>query len=282
MALEATREDPIEVTQEEPQEVGVEAASEEAEVTVESLASDIGWHKDGKNKFGKSVSPEDFIRQSKTIQTDMKQHLEASKQEMHDMKRGIDDLKVHNERVLKATLERQRKEIDQLKSQKREAIEEGDPDRVEQIEGEMLEKYDAMEEPASKREPEGAIDPVHKAAYAEWESQNSWYRSDKEMTDYADSLAREPKYAHLPYERKISKVTELVRDAFPDKFPTDTPEPRVPVANAVEAPQGNVGERMPTRRDLSRDQQAAMDTFIGLDATTEKKYIRELREMGEI
>ena len=210
----------------------------------------------------------------------MRDHLDANKSKMDEMSRGIDDLHSHYQQVSRVQIAKQQKEIDQLRSQKKEAIEEGDADRVEEIEGEMLDKYNSMESPPPKQPPAPA--PQDVKAFDGWTAKNDWYSvqgrgGDSQMTAYADRMAEQPEYAALPYDRKLTAVTELVRKAFPEKFRTGAPQ-----ANAVESPQGSPGKRQFTERDLSGDQRSIMNNFVKRGIMTKKQYISDLADIGEL
>jgi hypothetical protein len=288
MAIEATHEEEPQEAAEAPEapdlEAAVDTAEEETEpeVTVESLATDMGWKPEDDFQGETYVDAATYIRKGEDIKESMRQHLKDNKRKMTAMERGIDDLKIHNERVYKVTLDKQRKEIDDLRSQKREAIEEGDADKVDEIEGRMLEKYNTLDEPP-RRPPEP--DPEETAAFEGWQNENAWYRArgsnsgDPEMTAYADRMADLPEYSALPYDRKINAVTEMVKKAFPDKFSSPR---RTPSANAVESPRGAVGKRQFSPRDLSSDQKTIMNNFVKRGIMTEKQYINDLAEIGEL
>lgn len=276
MALEAVMDEPQEAPEAEETQ---EETQEEPNETIETLATEMGWRPKEEFKGDEEtyVDAATYIRKGEDIKESMRQHLKDNRRKMTDMERGIEDLKQHNERVFKTQLEKQRKEIEELRNRKREAIEEGDADRVDEIEGEMLEKYNSMEEPT----PRPRVDPEDESAFARWRGNNPWYSvrgegGDGEMTEYADRLADMPEYAALPYARKLERVTERVKKEYPDKF---RPQPS---ANAVEAPQGSPGKRQYTARDLSSDQRAIMKNFVNRGIMTEKQYIKDLADIGEI
>lgn len=288
MAIEATIEEsaPTEEPSEEPTEEQTEETSEEpteeSEVTVEALASDLGWKP--KDRFQGDdetyVDAATYIRRGEDIKESMRQHLKDNRQKMTAMERGIQDLKTHNERVFKVQLEKQRKEIEDLRSKKREAIEEGDADKVDQIEGEMLRRYNSMEE-ADTPQSAPELNQEEVSAFDGWRKTNDWYGvkgsgGDNDMTLYADRMANTPEYANLPYERKLKVVTELVKKAFPDKFR------KAPSSNAVEGARTTTTKRTFTTRDLSGDQRAVMKNFVNRGIMTEKQYIADLAQIGEL
>ena len=299
MAIEATFDEPTEspeAPEAPPLEAAVEATDDQIEApedvtpeaTVESLATDMGW-KPKDNFQGDDetyVDAATYIRKGEDIKESMRMHLKDNRRKMTALERGIDDLKVHNDQVFKVTLAKQQREIEELRSQKREAIEEGDADKVDQIEGQMLEKYNTMEEPA-KRPPEPPTPKEEDvSAFDGWRNTNPWYNvkgsngGDTDMTTYADRMAELPEYAALPYDRKLASVTQLVKKAFPEKFKAEPG--RTPSANAVEAPRGVISKKQFSSRDLSTDQKAIMSNFVKRGIMTEKQYIADLASIGEV
>jgi hypothetical protein len=116
-----------------------------------------------------------------------------------------------------------------------------------------------------------------------WKAKNDWYSvqgqgGDTDMTAYADKLANLPEYDALPYDRKLTAVTEMVKKAFPEKFQTQV----APTANPVEAPSGTGSKRQFTSSDLSQEQRGIMNNFVKRGIMTEKQYIKDLVSIGEI
>ena len=291
MAIEATVEEAVVETPEvapDEYDVGEEAPEETpeetpAEPTVEDLAKDMGWRP--KDEFQGNddtyVDPATYIRRSKDIQQSMSQHLKDNRRKMDQMDRGIKDLHDHYQQVSKVQIAKQQKEIEKLREAKREAIEEGDVSKVDEIESEMLDKYNSMETAPPPERPKP--DPTHVEAFDGWKAKNDWYSAqgqggDADMTAYADKMANLPEYDALPYDRKLTAVTELVKKAFPEKFQTR----RTPGSNAVEAPSGTGSKRQFTRADLSKDQRNIMNNFVKRGIMTEKQYIKDLDAIGEI
>jgi len=277
---ETTEEPKDDQTDEEPREGGTEAKKE----TIEDIAREIGWHHGGTDKFGNTVDAATFIKRSKDIQETLSSHLKDNRTKMERMEKGFDDLRNHFEKVSKAQIAKQQKEIDRLRKEKREAIEEGDADRVDEIESEMLDKYNSMEMD-TPRQTAPQPDPSHVEAFDKWRSQHDWYGvkgsgGDPDMTAYADKMANLPEYDALPYERKLTAVTELVKKAFPEKFQKQ--QPKTPTVNPVEGARGTGAKRQFTERDLNPEQLQTAKTFEKLGVLKMKDYIKQLAEIGEI
>ena len=279
-------ESPIleDLSEESVDEPAEEEAVEDA-ATIESLASELGWKPkdDFQGHEDDYVDAATYIRRSKDIQDGLRQHLKDNKKKLSSLERGLDDLRVHNERVFKAELRKQKEEIKALKAQRREAIEEGDVERVEEIE----EKMENLAREESSDEPEYELDPEQYEVFSSWLKDNAWYHlenvteGNKALSEYADKLADSPEYQAMPYNLRLRKVTSKVMEMFPEEFPGNGKQKK-PASNAVEAPSLKGGKRKYSARDLSPDQKAIMRNFVRNGIMKEQEYIDDLAKMGEI
>jgi hypothetical protein len=278
----------VEETQDEVEEIE-ETPSEPETPSVEEIAKDLGWRP--KDEFQGDdenyVDPVTYIKRSKDIQKSMSQHLKENRRKLDDMDRAVRDLHNHYETVSKAQIAKQQKEIDRLRKEKKEAIAEGDADRVDQIEDEMLDHYRSIEENSLPPE-QPSYNHEEVEVFEGWHSKNSWYSpkkgipGDSEMTEYANKLASLPEYDALPYKRRLATVEEMVKKAFPDKFPAQQKKQPGPTSNPVESPRGTSTKRQYTMRDLNKEQRDMVRNFVDRGIMTEKEYIKQLAEAGEI
>jgi hypothetical protein len=240
---------------------------------IEDIAREMGWrHRDEfEGNDDDYVDASTFIRKGADIQDTMRKHLKEQKKKLEFMESTLSELKTHNERVYKTEVARLKKEITNLQKEKKSAIEEGDSDRVEQIESEIYEISSNIDESNIPSKP--APNPDFEA----WLEDNKWYETDPEMADYADTLSE--KYKGAPYKRLLSRVTKEVKDMFPDKF--EGPKGRSN-ANTVESTTKRSPGKKFTKRDLSAEQRKVMNDFVSLGATTEEEYINDLVKIGEL
>jgi hypothetical protein len=276
-------EEEAEVTEE------TEAAEEPKEVespeTLESVAEQLGW-KPKKNFQGEDdtfVDAKTYILRSKDIQDSLRKHLKENKQKMTSLEKGLEDLKFHNERVFKTQLAQQKKQIEELKAQRKEAIEEGDVEKVDKLEVQMNE---LMESDNSDDKPAPKVDPEVYETFSGWIKENTWYdvqglnEGDTDLTQYANYVSDLPEYKGLPYAHKLKKVTEKVKEMFPEHF-QKTPQPKA-ARNPVEAPNLKSMKGRFTARDLNDTQKSVMRNFIKQGIMTEKEYIDDLVKIGEL
>lgn len=259
----------------------------EAEVTVESIARELGWTP--KDEF--RGNPDDYvdaatyIRRSKDIAESKNNQIGSLKRQLKEISAVVNDLKMHNERVYKAEVKKLEGELAELKKERKAAISDGDADKVEEIEQKMSELHTEAMEFKSKAEDkkttdadDGEVAPV----FVEWKKENPWYLTDKEMTLFADKIAE--RYEGAPIERILKIVSEEAKRVFPDKFPeSDTKASSKAAPNPVESGSRRTAAKTRfTEADLTSAQRETMRRFVKHGACTKEDYIKGLIETGEL
>jgi len=260
-----------------------DGVQEESQETIESLAESIGWvpKRKFKGNTDNYISASDFIKKTKAVSDTLNHTLKENKQKLTSLEKGIEALKQHNDRVYRVQLDKQKEEIDRLRKERREAIEEGDVDRVEAIE----EKMTTLAESEDEQQDDPKIDPEQLDAFGAWLKENEWYKVDgitdgnKDLTEYADKLAGTPEYQAMPYSLRIKKVGAKVKEVFPEHF---NEAPKRKNVSPVEGPGMKSSGRKFTVRDLSDDQKNIMKNFVRNGIMTEQEYIADLAKIGEI
>lgn len=252
---------------------GKEAEPEKKEAesdSIEVLAQELGWNPDYEGE-GK-VDAKTYILKSREIQNTMRDHIKDQKNQLGELNNSVEELKAHNERVYKAEVKRLKTELDSLKKEKRDAIEEGDVDRVEELDGQIDDLKESMAEPKEKQKEEAISNPEFDA----WVAKNQWYNEDDEMAAFADSIAAENHGA--PFKRVAALVDRKVREVFPDKFSKETPA--TPAASKTPSPveKGGGKPQTPkfTKADLTDEQKSIMNQFVRQGIMTEKQYIADI------
>lgn len=185
------------------------------------------------------------------------------------LERQVELLREHYEKVEKAAFDRAVKE---LKDLRRQALEEGDLVRAEEIRDEIAER----QANAPKPEP---IQPV--VDMDAWKEKNSWYEQDEDMTAFADGLGnRLLKQGKTPQEI-LEKVEEKVREAFPHKFepkrnPNRETAPRVESTGSKKVS----GKSATDTSFMTAEEIKFMDTFLKSGAPiTREEYIRDMKKV---
>jgi DNA-binding transcriptional MerR regulator len=184
--------------------------SEENEVSpVETQALELGWQPkedfeaDPKNEGKKWRSAEEFMDRKPLFDK-----IEAQGRELKEVKRALQHLGQQSTKIEELAY---KKALDDLKSQKRQALEEADHDRVIEIDETIQELKDRKPPPPQQNQPN--------PEFVKWVEENKWYATDAEMRAVADgigmSLARA---GGLGPDEIMQKVTDKMKELFPAKF----------------------------------------------------------------
>lgn len=258
--MEEVIEEQEESTDLEPQE----PADEEKVSEVEEIATELGWN--GDHKGENFVEAKEYILKGREIQNTMRDHIKDQKGQLSDLVSSVDELKTHNERVYKAEVKTLKSELSTLKQEKKEAIEEGDVDKVEALDDQIDEKKEAIKQPAAKSDSSPEFET--------WVKDNDWYNSDPEMAKFADTIA--DSNVGAPFGRLSAMVTSKVKAMFPDKFTgakkATTPSPVEPSTRKTIAAKF-------TKANLTSGQRSIMNQFVKQGIMTEKQYIADIEKV---
>jgi site-specific DNA-cytosine methylase len=262
--------EPKETPKEEEPKEKIEPEPEKPEPTeIETLATEMGWRSDGKDKEGKTVDAKTYIRKGRDIQDTMRGHIKDQKQQLSDLGHSIEDLKIHNKQVYKAEVAKLKTELTALQKEKKVAVADADVELVDELD----EKIDGVKEAMEK--PEAQETSTENPKFNEWAKTNTWYRDDPEMAAYADTIA--DKHTGAPFERVAALVTKQVKEMFPEKFS----EPKKPAASPVEGATKKTTTTKFTKADLTENQKSIMKQFVRQGIMTEKAYIEDIAKLKE-
>lgn len=268
MSEEQVAEDSAVEEIEEVEEQSEETKQSESEI--ERIAVGMGWQKNYKGDPDKFVDAETYIRRTHDVNSSLRKQLK-------EIGNVVNELKSHNERVYKAEVRRLEGEIATLKAERRTAIENGDVDRVDELDKKIDESKAAVDEGRVAIQTAPTNNPV----WDEWLEENGWYNSDKEMKRYADNMANE--YDGLPFPKILKLVKKDVMAEFPDKFATKTASKKATPGATVEgAAKRTASKTSASDVKLTDAQKKAMKDFEALGVMTRDEYIADLKKMGEI
>ena len=272
--LEEAKEPKESKEAEEPKEV----TKIEDVKTIEELATKIGWRP---NHNGKDyIDASTYILKSREIQETMKEHNDSLKGQLSEMQNSIEALKTHNEKVYKADVKRMQTEIEDLRRQKREAVELADVDKVDELDKQIDDLQKDLYEPQNNQQP------AQNSVYAEWVKDNQWYLNEPEMATYAESVAEQ--YAGAPLDRLYKIVRNKVAEVFPEKFDVSkdsvapiTREKPIGPQSPVEASTNNGAKLSFSESNLTPGQITIMNQFVRQGIMTKEAYINDIQRMQE-
>lgn len=242
--------------------------------TVEGIAKELGWRpKDSFKDDGKEfLSASDFIRKGNQLRANASKGLKETQKKLESMETVIMDIKNHFAKTTKAQAAKHKKQIEALSKKRIEAIEEGDPEKVDALEGEMAELYNAVEEPQPTKD---APNPEDVKLFSQWREENPWYSptgrgGDMEKTLYADEeAAKLERYPDLSYARKLEIVTQKVDRKFSKEPATPQPIP------TVESPRPGKAKKKYSARDLDPESKVVMRNLVRSGVMTQEEYLKD-------
>ena len=271
MTEEVVVETPAEVKVETPAaEVKVEAAPEPS--PVESQARDQGWV--SKEEWVELGRPEDDWRPAKEFveRGELYKSIHQTKRELKQTQAALDALQKHHQLVYEKAYTQA---LNELKTQKRQALREGDLEAAEQAD----EQIDQLrEEHVKEREQLAAQQNVQVGPPPEFQAfldRNPWYHTDKGMRDEADAAG----FIYLnnggDKATLLTHVEQVMKRKFPEKFGVKRAAP-----NAV-APTNRTAKPAPKGADVELDEseREAMRTFVRMGVMTEDQYKAEVKKL---
>lgn len=196
------------------------------------------------------------------------------KKEIERYRQDLEAVKSHMQKLREA---QQRDAAEKLEREKLIALEEGDYNRVVEVDRRIREVEAEVEAPVTRS------DPNLDAIFDEWRSENRWYDTDPELQALADGfgIAYRQRNPTASVEDLYKYVTDSVKRTNPQKFKPATGEPQSQSPNNSTVPQRtNQGPKY-TYRDLSEDELRVARRFVKLGLYKDvQEYINELAEIG--
>jgi hypothetical protein len=247
---------------------------------IEIIAKEMGWvsKEDFNGEKTDYVDAETYIRRGRDIQDNMRKSLKEQRQQLNDMAESIEALKSHNERVYKTEISKLKAQLTTLKSQKKEAVEDGNVEKVNEID----EQIDYIKGSIDTKEPEKSEKvnekPELTPEFKKWLNENPWYETDDEMAAVADNIARE--YKGISFQRLEKLVDKKIKEVFPDKFSSSKTSQQTDTVSRVEGSSRKQSGAKFTETDLSDSQKSIMNQFVRQGIMTKKQYIEDIASMA--
>ena len=237
---------------------------------VEQEASSQGWVP--KELFSgdehKWVDAGEFLRRGELF----KKIEEVSRTAKH-AKQTLEEFKSHYAKVRETEYQNALKT---LRAERRNAMAEGDFERVEAIEDKMetvkTEASSVQEE--IKTTPQAEIHPE----VAHWVEANPWYNSDTTMRAFADAIALSLNKEGITGSAMLKGIDAKVREAFPAKFKN----PNRDRPGAVESSATKSKSTTTDSFELTSQEKRIMETFVRDGVMTKEEYIADLKKVKGI
>jgi len=221
--------------EEQKQETSTDQEAQAVNEQTQKEARIFGWVP--KEEFRGSeddwVDADVFVKRGKEINPILRKNNELLMKKLDEKAKEIDSIKASVEefkKFQKESFERKTAEYDvqiaQLKSQKREAIAEGNGDLVVDIDDQLDSLKEAQREAkeASKAKPEpeqpAQVSIPDDPELQSWLNKNNWFGNDIEMTELANTLGSSVRkqFPHLASRAFLEKLDDKMREYMPNKF----------------------------------------------------------------
>lgn len=184
----------------------------------------------------------------------------------------LNELKKHLKRVRETEFNRA---LHALKSQKAQALEDGDHGRVVEIDDQIANtKVQAAQEMHSMDQP--APQPAAPTPqFVAWVNRNSWYQHDRVMKAAADAIGEElVSQGENNPTRVLEKVEERIRKEFPNRFTN----PNRTKTGAVESSsRGNGSGSKGSSFQLTAEETQVMNKLVRHGVMTKDEYIADIK-----
>lgn len=237
---------------------------------VEKKAAEQGWRPkeewDGEPEQWRSAT--EFLDRGEFIQ-----RISSQSGEIKELRKALNYLVDHHKKVKETEFDRA---LEHLKTMKKEALQEGDPDKVVEVDEAISEiKEKAKEAKAVSNRPM-ASQPSQN--FVQFVKENGWYTTDQEMRQFADEIGvgyfnRNPGTQELDL---YGYVLKRVKQTFPDKFKEKSKSPSVEGSPSTGGTSKGGYEK---DYALTEDERRVMNTFVKQGIMSKADYIKELKRV---
>jgi hypothetical protein len=250
----------------------VEQQKQEAQAPVlteiEQRASSQGWRPkdEWEGDPDEWVSAREFVRAGELFKK-----IDDQNRTIKDFKRTLDDFAKHHSRVQKVEYDRA---LNDLKAQKKAALNEGDADAVIDVDEKIALVRDAQKEatqPVRVPDAPAELSPV----FVAWSNRNTWYNNNKAMRAYADRLGNELGTQGMSATDLLNNIEQEVKKEFPERFRNPNRDKPGSVEGST-----NKGGGKGDSFQLTEDERRVMQRFIKtVPGMTEEKYKSDLKKI---
>jgi hypothetical protein len=227
---------------------------------IETQAREMGWRpkEEFEGDASKWVTADIFVARAPLFEK-----IDHQSRELKAMKQTMNEFRKHHEKVAEMEYKRA---MEDLRAQRRVALEDGDLVTAEEI----RDKMDVLQKPTLPPEPTVQQPPKE---FVEWQEKNTWYAQDEELRDFADFKGVQLARQGVAPNEVLKQVSAIVKKQFPDKFKNPARER----ASAVESPTSNAPKKDTFK--LTPEQERIMERFVKSGVVTREKYIEGLKKL---
>jgi len=237
----------------------------------ELKAMEEGWIPP--DRFDKDEQGKEFISAEKYLENgSFFKKINALKQEVESTKKTLANINEHHRKVQDHELKKMQHEYEErisaLKAEKIKALDEGDSQRVVDIDEQIL----------NTARPQVPAPVNSDAVLSEWKRENTWYEKDEFLADEADILASQYAHRGIPLEAALVKIKNHLTTKFPERF-ENKQRSAAPAVEGGGSPKPATSQNV-SAKNLSTEERQVYDDFkrMGIFKTDaeEKKYLQDV------
>lgn len=261
---EVNTPDPQEGQQAQEPQSNTPATKEYSDTEKRAIAQ--GWvPKDEWDGHGKWRDAEEFLDRGELFSK-----IDEQNRKLRNTEQTLEQMKVHLKKVRETEYNRA---LATLKAQKKAALEDGDADRVVEIDDQIADtKVKAaheMQQIEARQQAQAGPD-VH---FVAWVNRNQWYQNDRAMRGAADAIGEELAQSGLRNPTDIlAEVEKRIKKEFPHKFNNPNREK----AGSVDGGGNSKGQKNDSFQ-LTPEETQAMNKFIRAGLLTKEEYIADIK-----
>lgn len=238
---------------------------------IEQKALEMGWRPKSEFEGDEDdfIDAQEFVRRKPLFEK-----IDHVGKELRETRKALKALQEHHTKVKEAEYQNALK---QLRAEKKVALEEGDADRLIEIDEQMAETK-AAEAAQRTQQQQQAAQPHPN--FVQWVGKNPWYQSDVELRTVADQIgsAYAVKNPDIHPDDVLKYVEQRIRKLYPENF-------RNPNKERPSAVEGRTQTQASEKKDgvsdypLTDEERRVMNTFVRQGIMTKEQYIKDLKSV---
>lgn len=235
---------------------------------IEQRAIELGWRP--KEEF--HGDEDDFIDAKEFVRRQpLFEKIEAQNRQIKNVTKALESFKTHYTRVEQAAVERA---LIMLKTQRKEALSDGDGDRFELLDEEIKKTEAKVAEIEQVKNQPVVEETVVHPEWQAFERRNPWYQTTSYMRKFADEYGTQLASQGVAPSDVLKQVEQAVRKEFPTKFvnPNKEQAPVLEQSRGVNKPTGKSDESF-----LTDQERKVMNDLVRSGLLTKEKYLADLK-----
>jgi hypothetical protein len=262
----------VETTGTEQVDSGTETQQTKEPTAVEKRALEMGWRP--KEDF--DGEEEDFIDATEFVRRKpLFEKIDSVGKELRETRKALKALQEHHSKVKEAEFKHA---LEQLRSEKKQALEDGDADKLIEIDERIADaKVRQVQEERQQAQAASAPHPN----FVQWVQRNTWYKDDAELRSISDQIGAAYAVANpdVEPEQVLKYVEGRVKKLYPDKFRNPNKDRPSAVEGRASSTTSKPKGDSTSDYQLTDEERKVMMSFVRQGVMTKEQYITDLQRV---